>query len=105
MRISLFTILALLMTGSQSHSAALTVTFTNMSGDAINAVTAIPKGAVDAEATNLLAAPITNGEPADVSIQADDGQCVFDLNFAFASGKTLERPDTDLCQTDGIMVE
>ena len=105
MKKQLFAALVLVMTATQARSAALTVTFTNLSGDAINSIAAIPKGAVDSEPVNLLQTPIPNGEPADISIQADDGQCVFDLNIAFASGKTLIRPDTDLCQTDGIMVE
>ena len=106
MKKSLFFVLSLLTTAVQAQSAVLTVTYTNTSGDALTALTALPKGAANVAAVNLLATPIPSGGSAGVSFDSgDEGQCVFDLNFAFASGKTLDRPDLDLCQTDGIMVE
>ena len=45
------------------------------------------------------------GESGQASFEARDGDCVFTLTFTFASGTKLNRPDTDLCQADGIVVE
>jgi hypothetical protein len=77
-----------------------------MSGDTINELAATPKGAAEASVQNILAAPIATGEAGVASLEtvADD-ECVFNLTFTFASGKVLERPDTDICQTDGMIVE
>lgn len=86
-------------------AADLTLNLTNMSGEEINAVTATPKGAAEISTQNILASSIPAGEPGTATLQAADDECVFDLIFSFASGKTLARPDTDICQTDGIVVE
>ncbi len=101
--------LALVMPLSASVPAAIaapvSLTFTNMSGEAITSITATPKGETVEAPTNLLAAPIPAGDPLAITIDLAEGQCVFDVTFAFASGTTSSRPDTDLCQTDGIVVE
>jgi hypothetical protein len=97
---------ALLLAGAgTAHAAILDFTLTNMSGETIDAMTATVKDTAEASLANLLSAPLGNGEPASISLEAAEGVCVFDLTFAFASGRILAMPDTDLCQTDGIVVE
>jgi hypothetical protein len=86
-------------------AASLTLNFTNMSGEAINELAATSKDAAEASTQNVLAAPIANGESGTATLEAAEGDCVFNLTFTFASGKILERPDTDLCQTDAIVIE
>ena len=86
-------------------AASLSASFTNMSGDTINMLAVSPKEATEVSIQNILAAPISNGESGTASLEADEGECVFNLTFTFASGKILERPDTDLCQSDGIVIE
>ncbi len=54
---------------------------------------------------NILAAPIAAGDSGAVTIDAADGECIFKLTFTFSSGKVLEREDTDICQTDSIVIE
>ena len=76
-----------------------------MSSDTINELFAITKGAAEVSTQNILVAPTASGEGDVASLEAAEGDCVFNLTFTFASGKILERPDTDLCQTDGIMIE
>lgn len=86
-------------------AAPVSLTFTNMSGEAITSITTIPKGEVVKTPVNLLQAPIVAGQPLTVTLDLAEGQCVFDVSFTFASGTVNDRPDTDLCQTDGIVVE
>ena len=86
-------------------AAPVALTLTNMSGEAIFAITTTPKGEVVETPVNLLQAPIAAGEPLTITLDLAEGQCVFDVSFTFASGTVNARPDTDLCQTDGIVVE
>lgn len=106
MRCTLFLLAVsqLLVTASAS-AASLSLNFTNMSGETINELVAIPKGADETSVQNILAAPIANGQGGSAALEAADGECVFNLTFTFASGKVLERPDTDICQSDGIVIE
>ena len=96
---------SLFLAVASACAASLSIKFTNMSGDSIAALTATPKGATVVSTQNILASPIASGEFGEVAIEASENACVFNLRFTFASGKTLERPDTDLCQTDSIVVE
>ena len=95
----------LLLPLSGAAAAPVTLTFTNMSGEAITAITATPKGEIVETPANLLSSPIAAGEPLDLTLDLAEGQCVFNVTFTFASGAVNDRPDTDLCQTDGIVVE
>jgi hypothetical protein len=61
--------------------------------------------ALEPPVQNILAAPIAAGDSGAVMIDAAEGECIFKLTFTFASGKVLERADTDICQADGIVVE
>ena len=97
--------IALAFSLSSASAAPVSLTFTNMSGEAITAITTVPKGEVVETPVNLLQAPISAGEPLTVTLDLAEGQCVFDISFTFASGTVNDRPDTDLCQTDGIVVE
>ena len=106
MRSALFPAAVLIFFATAPASAAsLSVNFTNMSGETINELAATPKGATEVSTQNILSAPIANGDGSVALIEAADGECVFNLTFTFASGTTLERPDSDLCQSDGIVIE
>ena len=94
-----------LVAAAPASAASLALNLTNNSGDAINIVTATPKGATETSTQNVLASPIPNDEPGDAAIEAAEGTCVFDLTFTLASGKTISTPNTDICQTDTIVVE
>jgi hypothetical protein len=96
---------ALAITVSPALAANLAVKFTNKSGDSISQLTATPKDAASASTQNILSGSIANGGIGQATITSADGDCVFTLTFTFGSGKTLNRADTDLCQTDGIVVE
>ncbi len=86
-------------------AASLAIKFTNRSGESITQLSATPRDAASAPAQNILTGPIANGATGQATITAPDGTCVFTLTFTSASGKTVNRPDTDLCQTDGIIIE
>jgi hypothetical protein len=161
MRKFLLLIATLVLTSPASFGATLTVKFINQSGQALNSVTAVPKGGD--QAINLTAAPMadlaktatsaqvaapampavlvppikpltaaqsvslaativrpaitapviptptavqrTIADPSAVTFNAPDKACVFTLAFTFASGKITTLPDTDLCQTEQIVVE
>ena len=105
MRKSLFVLFLSLSAMVQASAASLPLTLNNQSGDVITGLSATAIGAPDATPLSLLAAAIPAGESSDITVQAEDGQCLFNLTFTFASGKTADRPGTDLCQTDGIVVE
>jgi hypothetical protein len=92
-------------TAAPGTAADVSIRFTNMSGDSITQLTATPQDASEASTQNILTSPIPNGASGQTSIRSQDGICVFTLTFTFASGKILNRPDTDLCQTDGIVIE
>lgn len=66
---------------------------------------ATPLGANEPSAQNLLAAAIDAEQDAVIVVAAGEGECVFNLAVTFASGKTFDRPDTDLYQTDGVVIE
>ena len=96
---------SLFLAVASACAASLSIKFTNMSGDSIETLTATSKDATEMSVQNILASPIASGEIGEATIEASENTCVFKLRFTFASGKTLERPDTDLCQTDSIVVE
>jgi hypothetical protein len=89
-------------------AASLTINFINQSGDAISELALTSKKSPEPPVQdnpelpeppvqNILAAPIAAGDSSAVTIEAGDGECIFNLTFTFASGKVLERPDTDIC--------
>ncbi len=101
----IFLVASLYLATAPGNAAGLLIKFTNMSGDSIETLTATSKDAIEASAKNVLAGPIANGEIGEATIDAAENECVFTLGVTFSSGKTLERPDTDLCQTDSIVIE
>ena len=104
MRGVLMIIFGFVLLFTPAWSANLKLTLTNMSGDQITAITGKPVN-TEADTENLIIAPIAVVAKADVTIEAEEGVCVFDLQFTFASGQIQSRPDTDFCQTDQIIVE
>jgi hypothetical protein len=85
------------------HAAALTLKINNKSGQAINSIMATPKsGGAD---ISLLATAIAAGATGTANFTPPAGACVFTVKYTLASGKIITLPDTDLCQTDQIMVE
>ncbi len=81
-----------------------TFTLTNMAGDTIASVIAIDKDGTQA-ALSVLAEPLAPTQHAILTLSTANGECVYDLTFTFANSTQTFRPDTDICQTDTILVE
>jgi hypothetical protein len=152
---------ALVLMSPTAFGATLTVKFINQSGQALNNVTATPKGGEQpinlttspmaassktaasvqisnpimpavilpsaqqlASAQNFskaaqivkpnltpLIIPIPTAvtklisDPSAVTFTAPDKTCVFAITITFASGKVTTLTDTDLCQTDSIIIQ
>lgn len=94
-----------LMIATPAWASTISLTLTNSAGEAVTSVTVVPRGAVDATPATLSGDPIPAGEISDVSFQTAEDQCVYDLTINFASGKVSVMPDTDICQTDGIVIQ
>jgi hypothetical protein len=48
---------------------------------------------------------VRNVDPSEVKFIVPDKTCVFNLTITLASGKITTLPDTDLCQTEQIIVQ
>ena len=84
----------------------LTFQLNNMSGKSVIGVFATSKDESTPFQINLLAGQIAASETGELTIASqDEPVCVYDLNFQFGDGSSLNRPDVDLCQTDQLIVE
>jgi hypothetical protein len=83
-------------------AANITLKISNKTGVTINSITAAPKSG--GATLSLTTAPIAAAAKPSITIAAGN-DCVFTLTYTLASGKIIVLPDTDLCQTDQIMVE
>ncbi len=97
--------LPLLWSALPAIAAPIELTLTNKSGEQLTAVSATPRDAPGDQTQSVMAQPIDTGGYGSATIEAAEGICLFDLTFTFVSGKTVSRTDTDICQTDGIIVE
>lgn len=88
-----------------SVSATISMTLTNKSGEELTAVSAVPINATADQTQNAIGEPIPTGDIGTATINTVEDNCLFNLTFTFVSGKTTERASTDVCQTDGIIVE
>jgi hypothetical protein len=77
----------------------------NKSGEAITAITVTPKETAELSLSNVLGSNIASGSTGEVTLPAALGDCLFTLSITFASGKIVKRQDTDICQTEAIIVE
>jgi hypothetical protein len=106
MRIAIIVALQLLcLDAAFAETKMRTVKLSNVSGDALTQVTAKAEGSSEPATENLLTDSVATGDQGEIALQATDGDCLFTLSFTFASGKTVERPDIDVCQTESIAVE
>lgn len=106
MRIATIVVLQLLCFSAAFAEAKMrTVKLNNVSGDALTQVTATAEGSSEPATQNLLAVSLATGDEGDIALEATDGDCLFTLSFTFASGKIVNRPDIDVCQTESIAVE
>jgi len=90
--------------GSTLASAdTLSFKVNNKSGAAINSITAVPKAGTTSFAltTTAIAAAATS----PIAFAAPANTCVFALTTTLASGRVIASPDTDLCQTDVLVVQ
>jgi hypothetical protein len=92
---------------SSAEATALKFKIINKSTQALNSLTVTLRGASAAASPNRLTAPLAAGGTTTPPLSFDPGgtACVFDLTFTSASGKITSQPDTDLCQTDGIVYQ
>jgi hypothetical protein len=98
-------ILALLMAGTTiAQAAAITFKINNQTGQAITSIMATPKlGGPDIAITPT---PIAVGAAAaNVTTTTANNACVFTLTTTLTNAKIITNPDTDLCQTDMIVLQ
>lgn len=105
MRFVLQVFAAVLATAAGAHAQDIALVIANISGKELVSITATPIGEPDVIAHMPIAASIASGESGDITVASPAGQCVFNLTFAFADQSSLERPNTDLCQSDSITIE
>ena len=98
-----FAILALPL--EPANATPLKFKLINKSAEALSSFTLTIRGATPA--ANRLATALAAGAISSPPLNFDPGgtACVFDLTFTSASGKITNQPDTDLCQTEAIMVQ
>jgi len=100
--------LPLLLLGSLTAPALadpLAVTFTNSSTAGVTSITATPKGADTPSDQNLLTQSIPAGETATATLDIPPDACLFNLAITFDTGKQTSAPDTDVCNTDAIVLQ
>jgi hypothetical protein len=83
----------------------LNVQLVNNTDKAITSVTATLKGATERSTANVLAGEIAPSETGAMTIPHAEDECLFDLQITFGEGAVADRPDIDLCQADGIVIE
>ncbi len=127
MRRIVFVGIAMVLTAFAARAAELTIEVINHSGETITAMMVHPVAepmppaadggetppgeTVEAPSTlvnadeNILANAIAAGSSDSTNITTENERCLHDVIFVLASGQTIDRPDTDLCQTAGIIVE
>jgi hypothetical protein len=86
-----------------AHAANITLTFNNKSGQTVTAISATPKSGGVAQ--GLLAAALAAAAKSTITFLAPANTCVFNLSYTLANGKVTVLTDTDLCQTDQIIIE
>lgn len=92
---------------SSAEATALKFKIINKSAEALNSFTVTLRGTSAATSPNQLGSTLAAGSTTTPALSFDPGgtACVFDLVFTTASGKITNQPDTDLCQTDGIVFQ
>jgi hypothetical protein len=111
MRRTLFAVFCLIaglaVLNSAAQATALKFKIINKSTEALNSFNVTLRGASVATSPNRLSSALAAGSTTTPSLSFDPGgsSCVFDLTFTTASGKITNQPDTDLCQTDGIVFQ
>lgn len=94
----------LLVTGlTAARADAITFNISNKTGAGITTIIAAPKSGADP--ITLTTGAIATDTTVPVTFQPADGDCVFTLTTTLDSGNTLSNPDTDLCQTDTIVLQ
>jgi hypothetical protein len=96
--------IALVIAGSTSATAAsITLKINNKTGQAITSIVATPKlGGADIAITPV---PIAAAATVNVTASPADNACVFTLTTTLSTAKIITNPDTDLCQTDMLVVQ
>lgn len=88
-----------------AHAETHAINLSNMSGEDVSAITIVPVETPDAQPQSVAGVAIAAGDDGVITIETPDGACVFDLSITLASGKSIYRPNTDICQMDGLVVE
>lgn len=101
-----FTVVGLIGLSTATVAAApVTLTLNNLSDESITAVTADLKGTRSEAPTNLLSGQIAAGQSGAITLEAAENACLYEVTLSFASGRTVVRPDLDVCQTEGLDVD
>lgn len=89
---------------SQAAGAEDDVTFTVTNTSALS-VTAFFAGLPGETDINLLSGALEPNASAEVTIPAGQSACVRNLRIVFADDTARDRPDVDLCNMDGFLIE
>jgi hypothetical protein len=104
-RLAAFAIILMPAFAFAARADDLSVKLVNNTSSAISTVTATPKGASEPSNANVLAGEIAPSETGVMTVPHEADQCMFDLQITFGGGLIADRPDIDLCQADGIVIE
>jgi len=99
----LLIVIAFTYSATAANAAAISLKINNKTGQAITSIIATPKsgGADITLTTTAIAAAAT----APITFNQPGTACVFTLTTTLANAKFISNPDTDLCQTDMIVVQ
>jgi hypothetical protein len=104
MRNTLLLIALVIAAATPANAAAITLKINNKTGAAITSIVATPKGG--GADISLTATPIAEAITSPISFTQPAGNpCVFTLTTTLSTAKIISNPDTDLCQTDMIVVQ
>jgi polyribonucleotide nucleotidyltransferase len=88
---------------SAASADSISLKISNKTGQAINTIVATPKsGGAD---ISILTAAIAAAATSAITFIQPGTACVFTLTTTLGNGKVISNPDTDLCQTDMLVVQ
>ncbi len=103
-RIGLLACLALVFgLVSPVSAATLSVKFKNQTAQSISAINITPKSGGPAQ--GILSSAIAAGATQAVQFTPAASDCVFVLSYVTGAGQTTSVPDTDLCQTEQVILQ
>ena len=88
-----------------AHAETHAMNLSNLSGEDVTSITIVPVETPEAQPQPVPGAAVAAGDEGAITFETPIGACVFDLAITLASGKSINRPNTDICQMDGLIIE